>query len=362
MISRLWQRFWDRAPRQLRFTRAGRILVVIAFAAGLAAMNTGNNLLFFGWGMVLSAIIVSGVLSEFTLRILSGDVGMPQEVRVGTLAPLPVSVSNRSGRLPAFAVEAEVELRDAQGVLQAFAPYQLRIAPAQHMSLYAPFKARQRGLVDVQNLVVKTAYPFGFFEKSRRLPMPMHQRFWCFPKRVDVDNLVATLVARFGEALAGRSGSGDDFFALRPFRAGDDVRRVFWRRSARSGRWVVKETEALAGRALILELALRPKAHSAHVEHALAVLGSLSEDLLDAGLSIGVRSAGTWVRPGNGDRQRRDILLALAKLDAAAPMPRLASDAATMRIALVGPISEALPGVATSVTIAPTEPDKEAAA
>ena len=57
---RLWKRFWERAPRQLEFTREGKILVAIALAVGAAAINTGNNLLLLGWGLVLSAIVISG--------------------------------------------------------------------------------------------------------------------------------------------------------------------------------------------------------------------------------------------------------------------------------------------------------------
>ncbi len=65
---RLWRRFWSRAPRQLAFTREGKVVVALAFAVGAAAINTGNNLLMLGWGLLLSAIVISGLLSEGTLR------------------------------------------------------------------------------------------------------------------------------------------------------------------------------------------------------------------------------------------------------------------------------------------------------
>ena len=53
-----------RARRRLRTTRAGAALIAVTFASGFAAFNTGNNLLFFGWGLLLSSIVVSGILSE----------------------------------------------------------------------------------------------------------------------------------------------------------------------------------------------------------------------------------------------------------------------------------------------------------
>jgi tetratricopeptide (TPR) repeat protein len=62
------------------------------------------------------------------------------------------------------------------------------------------------------------------------------------------------IFSRLGEAQIPSPGLGDEFFALRPYRAGDDVRRVHWRRVARTGRWVVVENEASAGVAVMLEL------------------------------------------------------------------------------------------------------------
>ena len=42
-----WARVWRRLrpPRRLRFTREGNWFVFLALAIGLAAINTGNNLL-----------------------------------------------------------------------------------------------------------------------------------------------------------------------------------------------------------------------------------------------------------------------------------------------------------------------------
>ena len=52
-----------RPPRRLRFTREGRIIVLLSVGVGFAAINTGNNLLYLLLGWALSFIIASGVLS-----------------------------------------------------------------------------------------------------------------------------------------------------------------------------------------------------------------------------------------------------------------------------------------------------------
>ncbi len=60
-------RLW---PRKLKFTREGKYFVGVTLGVGFAAVNTGNNLLYLVLGLQLSLIIVSGILSELTLRDL----------------------------------------------------------------------------------------------------------------------------------------------------------------------------------------------------------------------------------------------------------------------------------------------------
>jgi len=66
LLSRL--RRWFRPPRRLKLTREGKYFIGITFGVGFAAINTGNNLLYLLLGMLLSMIVVSGVLSELSLR------------------------------------------------------------------------------------------------------------------------------------------------------------------------------------------------------------------------------------------------------------------------------------------------------
>lgn len=336
MAGNFWDSIMERAPRQLRFTRAGRILVGIALAAGLAAMNTGNNLLFFGWGMVLSAIVVSGVLSEATLRALWGNADLPPQARVGEPALIPVTVHNASKHLPAYALEVLLDLQGPDRMLRAAAPYLLRMAPRGASAMFARFTPSRRGSYHIVQMAAQTAYPFGFFEKSRRLRIAADLHFWCFPKSVDVGALVQSVAARLGDAPLPQAGSGDDFFSLRPYRTGDDMRRVAWRRSARMGRWVVVETEAVTGRELVLDLQLIPSATPEAIEHAIGTLGSLAEGLLERGFRVGIWAPGTLLAPAAGTRQRWEILLALAKLEPQKAMPRTPWNERMARLALVG--------------------------
>ena len=72
-----------RAPRKLKFTREGKFFVGITLGVGFAAINTGNNLLYLLLGMLLALIIVSGLMSEVSLRNLTVVRRLPARAQVG---------------------------------------------------------------------------------------------------------------------------------------------------------------------------------------------------------------------------------------------------------------------------------------
>jgi uncharacterized protein (DUF58 family) len=276
----------------------------------------------------LSAIVLSGILSEATLRPLTLQARAPAEARAGATAFLPIVARNTAKRLPAFGVETTA-LIDAQrqprpegeataasrgDAIPVRCGFELKLEPGSERVAMGRFVPAQRGLHRVRELRAATAYPFGFFEKSRKLREKRVTEFWVLPRVVDVTGLALTLAARLGETPLSCPGKGDDFFALRPYRVGDDLRRVYWRRVARTGRLVVVENEAVLGTAVMLELVLGSAAQPETViEHAIATLGSLAELLLERGLLVGVSGPGLLILPDRGHGQRRSILVALAQ-------------------------------------------------
>lgn len=327
-VRGVWQRFWERAPRQLKFTRNGKILVAIALAVGAAAINTGNNLLLLGWGLVLSAIVISGVLSEATLKPLHVEAQVPKESRAHTRTAIPLVVKNLSAHFPAYAVETHVQIRAGEEEKIAYGHFQLRMGPKQSLSGLASFIPNRRGKHLLAQIVASTEYPFGFFLKSRKFLKAEPLAFFAFPAPVDVDDLVQFVTARVGDNPNHTPGLGDEFFALRPFRNGDDYRKVYWRKALKTQRLSVVEHEENLGRVLLLELCVptdtpnrQPnEKERAASEYAVSAAGSLAEALLAKGLAVGLRGPGTFVLPALGPMQRSNILLALAKMDTQAPL------------------------------------------
>src|SRR5215469_7484573 len=87
-------------------TRPGAIYAVIVLVIGIAALNTGNNLLYIIVSMMLGAIAVSGVASAACLRGLELDLKIPEHIFAGTDVHATISVRNPRRWLPSLSVSA----------------------------------------------------------------------------------------------------------------------------------------------------------------------------------------------------------------------------------------------------------------
>ncbi len=233
-----WARRFGRwkSPRRLRFTREGKFFVGITFGVGFAAINTANNLLYLLLGMLLALIVVSGVMSELSLRHLTVVRRLPLRAQVGRPHMVEIEVFNRKTRIPSYAVEVE-DLRAGQPADKRC--FFLKVSPrSAQVAAYRRVPTR-RGHDVHSGFRIATRFPFGLFEKSREIESV--GELVIYPA-VDPIKLPPAAQGRASGAdtTAGR-GHGEDCIGLRPMRDGEDARDVHWRKSAASGQLVLRE-------------------------------------------------------------------------------------------------------------------------
>src|SRR5438128_11897204 len=83
-------------------TRVGIIYVATVLLIGIAALNTGNNLLYIVVAVMLAAIVVSGFASALVLRNLELDIRLPEHVFAGRSMSARILLRNSRKWLPAF--------------------------------------------------------------------------------------------------------------------------------------------------------------------------------------------------------------------------------------------------------------------
>lgn len=113
----------------------------------------------------------------------------------------------------------------------------------------------QRGVLRASHLVVEAADPLGMVRDRGSLPdrelALVYPRFAPLggpPRQRELEAAVA----------APRAGAGTELFGTREYRAGDSLRRIHWRLSARRGELVVREYEPPGLRTLLLVLDPEP--------------------------------------------------------------------------------------------------------
>ncbi len=234
-----WLATWRmrmRPPRRLKFTREGKFFVGITLGVGFAAINTANNLLYLLLGMLLALIVVSGIMSELSLRDLTVVRRLPLRAQVGRAHLVEIEVFNHKARVPSYAIEVE-DLRAGQPADKRC--FFLKISPkSAQVAAYRRTPTRRGRDVHV-GFRIATRFPFGLFEKSREVPA--EGELIIYPA-VDPVTLAPAPAGRSpgADLIVGR-GHGEEFLGLKLMRPGEDPRDIHWRKSASIGQTVMRE-------------------------------------------------------------------------------------------------------------------------
>jgi uncharacterized protein (DUF58 family) len=272
-------------------TREGWVYLGLILVAGIAALNTGNNLLFIIVAAMLAAIVVSGMASAAVLRGLELDVVLPAHVFAGS--PVAARIILRNGRrwLPSFSISvvplrprrtnrgaplkrtlvweraifnfpwwvpAEKQWLHLPDVKLRRIPQESRIsavAPSQSIfdgNIYFPCIAAQstlgasvqlnfprRGRFRQERFGVATRFPFSFLKKTRRVAL--ERELIVYPAVSAADSIFAILPMMTGEFEAFVSGRGYDLYRIRDYQPEDTWRHVDWKATAKTGGLKVRE-------------------------------------------------------------------------------------------------------------------------
>ncbi len=304
--------------------------MAVTLGVGIAAINTGNNLLYLVLGLLLSLLLVSGTLSDLVLWRIRLRRQKPARLVVGQPALFGLEMRNKKGRLPSYAVEIE-DLAEGEKTAERRCFF-LKVGPGGQQAATYRRVPNARGPLVMCELVARTRFPFGLIEKGQRFPRTDELVVFPAPISVDVGHIVGAL--KGDGRPAKKAGVGPEVRALREYRDGDDARLVHWRRSAQLAdrdRLVVREMSAEAQGCLAIVLDERDtgQAHWAEAfEHAIGQAAFLVEWAVAEGIEVEVRCRGSQsARIGEG-RSMVEALRFLALLTALpktsdTPLPEL---------------------------------------
>jgi len=270
-------------------TREGLVYLLVIAVVVIAALNTGNNLLFIILASLLAGVLVSGIASQAVLAGLDLELALPEHIFASRPILSRLQVHNRKWMFPSFSVTisgaAEAPARRARKFRQAPAPPVLgrqvpirsslrrllrrvagkrgdgsivgpgpatkvaaghtgsappilpdpvylpciprHAAVAEHVELRFP----RRGRYAQDGFEVSTRFPFSLLRKTRRIAA--RQEILVLPDVEPTEEFYEILPLISGELESSFKGRGHDLYAIRDYQESDSARHLDWKASAK---------------------------------------------------------------------------------------------------------------------------------
>lgn len=309
--QRIRRWFENRLPRSDGWTLTQRNLYILPTKAGwsfcvtlllmlLAAINYQLNLGYALTFLLGGAALVSMHQTHGNLRRLQLRVKPPAPVFAGEPATLEVVLDNPGGERHAIGLGLYQRRRAGMAFCDV---------PAQgSTTMRLRFTPERRGLHPLPTLLVETQFPLGLF-RAWTVWRPAAEAL-VYPKPEVPAQPLPTGQSSHGQDLPARHGSGSDFDGVRAWRRGDTLRQVVWRKAARTGTLVSRDTSTSLAQDLVLDYTATGVADS---EQRLSRLAAWVLAADRAGQGFGLRLPGQDLPSAAGEQQRRLALEALAR-------------------------------------------------
>jgi uncharacterized protein (DUF58 family) len=334
---------WIAFKMDYRVTFEGWIYLGGIIIVALAALNTGNNLLFLILASLIAIFLMSGILSSISLAGIQLRLVLPEHIFAGQPVRAMVELENQKLTVPSFSLRVEAaKAKDAQAVAMLETPVYFPYLPKHdRVQQVIPVTFPRRGVYLQEAFRIVTRFPFGFLRKARQLNLKTEALV--YPSVEPTAEYLEILPGLEGALESLTKGRGQDLYALRDYIPTDSARHVHWKASARSGSLMVREFTREDDCRILLVLdphlsaedssQLEPAASTANprFERAVNICASLAWHFYENNSLLQFRTAGVETPLAPADQVIFSILghLAVARPLPADPQQSLMADLAT---------------------------------
>jgi uncharacterized protein (DUF58 family) len=283
-----------------RPTKEGITFLGLTLFVGFAALNTGNNLLYLVFGMMLSFIAASGIISMINLSGIEIKSHLPQDVFALALTPIRFSVRNLKFLIPSYSLTIDIEGR------KAFLSY---LPPKVTKTVNVQCLFKKRGWNKIPQVVLFTRFPFGFFKKWIRIDLG-DEEILVYPKveklAIDKDEFQG----KFGERESERLGFGSDLRSIRTYHEGDNPKFIHWKTTAKIGVLMLRELQDDESKMVTIEF--NPAKNKRGLEYEITRAASILLNLLERDYDVEFVAPDRTFSPSQISRFPRPVLRYLA--------------------------------------------------
>lgn len=250
-------------------TKLGVLYIALTLFVGFAAINTGNNLLYLTFGVMLSFVIVSGIVSMFNLARIDVDFRVPRDIYALSTTSLIFTLANNKPLIPSYSLTIDLNGR------KTFVPHLNREAKLKTNLKYI---FNKRGWNTIPDATISTSFPFGFFKKWIRIDLGKKEVL-VYPKIEKVDISAEYLKEKMGENEIDRKGFGTDLRSIKDFSVGDNPKFIHWKVSAKKNKLMLKELQDEESESVTLQF--NPTNNKGELEQQIVSIASTLIELLN---------------------------------------------------------------------------------
>jgi uncharacterized protein (DUF58 family) len=327
-------------PFSFRITPEGILYILFVFLLSLAAVNTGNNLLFIVLATLLSTIVVSGVISRNSLRQVSLSLQLPENVFVGERVFIKVTLKNLKRIFPSFSIRVEDPDLGREQKLSTFfrrlsssrrnkepepavadrtifrqAAYFPILRPRETYSELLVQSFPRRGLYTLQGFWISTRFPFGLFQRGEYIGAK--GEILVYPLMKEISAFFQLLPFLPGHLEGRHVGLGENLFSIRDYQESESARTIDWKATAKTGNLMAREyaREEESKLCLILDTHIdsrSPSSCESDFEKAVSLAASIAAHFIAEGAGMEFLTPQEYVPRGTGVEHLYRILRSLA--------------------------------------------------
>ncbi len=221
-----------------RITKSGLLFFLFTLLIGAVAINSGNNLVYLTFTTILSFFVLSGLLSYFNLKGFKVSFLFSDSIFAKSHTYIITHIKN-SSFTPKLAVNIKTHLFEKN-----FEYIEEKGESSKKVEVSFP----KRGRFILNSFTLRSSFPFAFFERKKEVHSKLS--FIVFPAIRSVR--IKGKGNENGEYNTQGKGKGNEFFSLREYRQGENIRNIHWKTSAHLNKLMIIENEKEASQKFIL--------------------------------------------------------------------------------------------------------------
>ena len=288
-------------------SREGKRFILSIFLIAVAALNTGNNLIYLIFSMMLSIFILSVIILMINMNGLVLEVSQSQPLFANSRGSLDITLSNRKKKIPSYSIKVRMSDENMREAYFAEVPHVSSVSDP------VPVVYKKRGMYGYGDFFIESSFPFVFF--SKKILSKITGGVIVYPEIGVSDKIISEMIREGYEKPASSTRKADEFAMIREFRYGDDWRKIHWKASAKTAKTMVMEYAVDEPRKLTIILDNLMPSDPESFEKAVSMAASISDRFLKEGFFVRLITCRKVIPFGSGREHLFKILDILAVIE-----------------------------------------------